>query len=126
MEQLAYFTLKDRRDMERVTVCIAQFGEKVVYGIAMCSDSDKWKTGRGRSLALKRAKKAAFEPESILDERNFIQRREGSKVMHDLTFDNFERLTLLLSESGSSWWSKYEELPITYNEAVSIMVVGLW
>lgn len=123
MEQLAYFTLTDRRGEERVTVCIGQFGESVAYGIAMRSDSDKWKTGRGRKLAFDRCRDAALCRDYLFSEKNFIQRREASKALHALTFENFERLHDLLSCAAIGRYSqKCCLLDMSFNEAVSIMV----
>ena len=96
MEQVAYFTLKDRHLNPRAVVCIMEINGVVGYGLALKSQTDKWKIGKGRQMARVRALAAINVDDYYFSEHNYIVRDAAHYNIWCLQFVDFNRLGKLM------------------------------
>ena len=97
MEQIAHVTLTDREGNPKGNVCIIERNGELCYGVAIKSETDNWKYGRGKKLAKDRAIAALTCNPYYYSLNNYIVRDEMMKNLHELCWKDHRFVTDLFN-----------------------------
>jgi hypothetical protein len=116
----ATFTLYDRYDAPRMRVIFTEDnapGKNVKFGLSLCSDSDKWNSGRGLMVAYSRISTDKFK-------REFFRTARAHKLIQSLCEEDFHKLMTMYEFSTTPMFACSGDLAVTYQEAVNLMNNG--